>query len=132
MFALFNTNKNFIGYGEDLPNNPNLNLSVKEIPSDKQDLTIWRWDGDFDNGEMVLINENPYPIEKIDLDTSLYEKIYNNYPIDLQIVILMKQVKLLSKKADCLDPEFDQMSKLILKAVENYEHERKFYLNNNE
>ena len=57
MFALFNTNKNFIGYGEDLPNNPNLNLSVKEIPPDKQDLTIWRWDGDFDNGEMVLINE---------------------------------------------------------------------------
>jgi hypothetical protein len=132
MFALFNSSKNFIGYGNEIPDNPNLNLSVKEIPSDKQDLTVWRWDGDFDNGKMVLINENPYPVEKIDLDTSLYDKIYQNYPIDLQIVILMKQVKLLSEKANCLDPEFDEMSKLILKAVENYEHERKFYLNNNE
>ena len=131
MFALFN-NKKFIGYGKDLPNNPNLNLSVKEISLDKQDFTVWRWDGDFDNGKMVLINENPYPVEKIDLDTSLYEKIYNNYPLDLQIVILIKQVKLLSEKANCLDPEFDKMSNLILKAVENYEHDRKFYLNNNE
>ena len=44
----------------------------------------------------------------------------------------MKQVKKISEKADCLDPEFDEMSKIILKAVEIYEHDRKFYLNNNE
>jgi hypothetical protein len=132
MFALFNANKNFIGYGKDLPDNPSLNILSKEIPLDNQDLTVWRWDGDFDDGKMVLINENPYPVEEIDFDTSLYEKIYNKYPIDLQLVILMKQVKMLSEKADCLHPEFDEMSKLILKAVENYEHERKFYLNNNE
>ena len=139
MFALFNKDKNFISYSEDLPLNPNFknfmpNILMREIPIDKRDLTVWRWEGNYDNGEMVLIDEIPYPTKKSDLNYSLFEKIYEKYPIDLQNVIIIKQLKKLcdNVSGNIMTEEFKEMSDLLLKAVEIYEHQNKFYLNNNE
>jgi hypothetical protein len=139
MVAIFNNNKKFISYSEDLSLNPNLktftqNILMREIPLDKEDLTIWRWEGDYDNGEMVLINDISYPTKKSDLDYSLYEKIYEKYPIDLQNVIIIKQLKLLCDNVsnNIITNDFKEMSDLLLKAVENYEYDNKFYLKNDE
>jgi len=57
MFALFNKEKQFIGYSEDIPNLPNLNIFKLKLPEDKSDITKWEWAGDMFTGKMI-------PIEK--------------------------------------------------------------------
>ena len=132
MFVLFNEENKFVVYSEDFPNLPNLKIKKKSIPESQRDLNFWRWQGDFETGSMVNINDHPYPTDDIDLKHELYDKIYNEYPIDVQNVIIIKQLQALAYKNQCLIPEFATMSNLILKAVENYKHDYKFYLNKNE
>jgi hypothetical protein len=130
MFVLFNKNKEFIGYSEDCPTIPT--ISKKEIPQEKSDITKWRWDGDFENGQMVSLYENPYEITEQDLQEDLFEKINREYPIDLQIVILMKQIKEIASSSRIkLNDDFSKMSDIILKAVEIYEEEHKFFIDDN-
>jgi hypothetical protein len=118
MLALFNKNKNLIGYGEDIPENPNLKIYKKEIPEDKKDLTKWRWVGDFDTGQMVSIKNNPFQLSYEQERDFIFNKIYNNYPIDTQLIILMKQVRTLCENTSLLTDEFKNMSDLIFKAVD--------------
>jgi hypothetical protein len=133
MFALFNKNKEFIGYSEDFPSLPNNQILKREIPSDKTDFTLWRWDGDYDNGSMVSIYDKQYEITEENLQEDLFERINKEYPIDLQIVILMKQIKeIASAKKIKLNNDFSKMSDMILKAVEIYEEEYKFFINQND
>jgi hypothetical protein len=56
MFVLFNKDKNFIGYSEDIPDLPTLNIFRLKLPEDKQDITEWGWEGDMFNGKMVKRN----------------------------------------------------------------------------
>ena len=79
MYALFNENKQFVGYSPDIP--PSSTLLKKEIPEDQTDFSIWSWIGDYDNGRMVSIAENGYPQEEIDLEQQLFEEIYLKWPI---------------------------------------------------
>jgi hypothetical protein len=123
MFVLFNKDKKFIGYSADAPDNPD--IFKKPIPSDKTDFTKWRWDGSYDDGQMVFINENPYPDSEYELQYSLFNKINKDYPIDLQVVYIIKQLRVLATKNNCIIPEFGIMSDLILKAVEKYENQYK-------
>jgi hypothetical protein len=130
MFVLFNKNKEFIGYSEDCPSIPT--IFKKEISQEKSDITKWRWDGDFENGQMVSLYENPYEITEQDLQEDLFEKINTEYPIDLQIVILMKQIKEIASSSRIkLNDDFSKMSDIILKAVEIYEEEHKFFIDDN-
>ena len=131
MFALFNLNKTFVGYSEDIPEHLNKSFIKKEIPEDKRDLTKWRWDGDLD-GQMVSLNEKPYTITEKEITESLFKTIYKDYPIDLQIVNIIKQLYVLSYKSSSLLPDFEQMAKTIIHAVDLYEKQRKFYLEQNE
>jgi len=123
MFALFNKNKEFVGYSADAPDSPN--IYKKLVPEDKRDFTKWRWDGTYDEGEMVNINENPYPDSEYELQLSLFNRIYKDYPIDLQIAHIIKQLRIIAEKSECLTAEFGIMSDLTLKAVEKYENQHK-------
>ena len=58
MYALFGKDHKFIGYSNDIPDMPTLNIFKMEIPKDKSDITKWKWVGDMFNGEMVKIEEN--------------------------------------------------------------------------
>ena len=78
MFVLFNEENKFVGYSEDFPNLPNLKIKKKSIPESQRDLNFWRWQGDFETGSMVNINDHPYPTDDIDLKHELYDKIYND------------------------------------------------------
>ena len=55
MFVLFDKNKNFIGYSEDIPDLPTLNVLKLKIPEEKKDISKWRWEGNLLNGKMVPI-----------------------------------------------------------------------------
>jgi hypothetical protein len=131
MFALFNLQKSFIGFSDDIPEHLNKSILKKEIPQDKSDLTKWRWEGDYD-GQMVSLNEKPYTVTEKELQDTLFKTIYKDYPIDLQVINVIKQLYLLSYKTSSLLPEFDKMAKTIIHAVDLYEKHRKFYLEQNE
>jgi len=131
MFALFNLNKSFIGYSDNIPEHLNKGFLKKEISEDKRDLTKWRWEGDFD-GCMVDINEHPYTVTEKELQDTLFKTIYKDYPIDLQVVNIIKQLYLVAYKGGLLLPEFDKMANTIIHAVDLYEKQCKFYLEKNE
>lgn len=132
MFALFNSNKSFIGYSDQIPEHLEKTFLKKEIPKDKCDLTKWKWHGGFDNGRMISVEEKETMVTEEELQKSLFKNIYEQYPIDLQIINLIKQVYLLAYKSPTLLPEFDKMANIIIKAVDLYENQRKFYLEKDE
>jgi len=55
MFALFNKERKFIGYSEDIPDLPTLNIFKLKLPENQKDITKWRWEGNFPDGKMVKI-----------------------------------------------------------------------------
>lgn len=116
MLALFNKfTKEFIGYSkEDLPEQFYKTVLTKEIPQDKVDISKWAWSGDYDNGKMISLN----PIKNEDDENYLFQKLYREYPLDLQVAILVKQVRDISEKTNCLRDDFKNMSNLLLKAIE--------------
>jgi hypothetical protein len=57
MYVLFDKEHKFIGYGENFPDSPNLNIFMRKIPNDKINLMKWKWSGDMLNGAMVEITE---------------------------------------------------------------------------
>jgi hypothetical protein len=56
MFALFNKNKKFIGYSEDIPDLPTMEIFKLPLPEDKKDISKWEWVGDMFDGKMVKRN----------------------------------------------------------------------------
>jgi hypothetical protein len=127
MFALFNTEKQFIGYSPDIPENSN--ILKKDIPEEQSDITLWRWEGDYDNGRMISINIG-YPIEEIELERQLFEYIGKEYPINVQILKIIKQLKRIVQDNDRLqDDEFMDMSDCIISAVDKYTKRVNYYRN---
>ena len=57
MYVLFNKDKEFVGYSDDIPPQPNLNIFRLEIPENRSDITKWKWQGDMFTGKMVEIKE---------------------------------------------------------------------------
>jgi hypothetical protein len=58
MFVLFDKNKNFIGYSDDIPDLPTLNVLKLKLPKEKEDISKWKWEGNMFNGKMIPI-KNP-------------------------------------------------------------------------
>jgi hypothetical protein len=132
MFALFNKQKKFIGYSADIPDIESI-LKVK-ISDEHTDFTKWKWHGEYDTGRMVSLSENPIVFEEIDLKASLFSKIKKEYPLDVQNVIMIKQIKKLCDYFDSnmKNDDFKEMSDTLLKAVELHEKDTKFYIEKNE
>jgi hypothetical protein len=110
MIALFNNEKNFIGFCENLPEQNNINLFKMEVPEKYANPLKYTWIGDFYNGEFI-------EIEKAALIKSQEEKIENinkQYPIQIQLLNIIKQLNILSKKENIYDCNFKQMSEEIL------------------
>jgi hypothetical protein len=55
MFVLFNKEKQFVGYSEDIPDLPTLNIFKLKLSDDVSDITKWKWEGDMFNGKMIPI-----------------------------------------------------------------------------
>lgn len=127
MFALFNVEKQFIGYSPDIPENTN--ILKKEIPEEQSDVILWRWEGDYDNGRMVHVDIG-YPIEEIELERQLLEYIAKEYPINVQILNIMKQLrKIIQNNDELQDDEFMDMSDCIVSAVDKYTKRVNYYRN---
>jgi hypothetical protein len=116
MFALFNTNKQLIGYSPDLPPNDKLNILRKELPPEFSNLKYFHWEGDYDNGAMVSNKK----IVELDESKKAYDEILNAYPIGIQLINMIKQLNLISKNANLFDSNFKEMSDNMLEILAKY------------
>jgi hypothetical protein len=126
MFVLFNENKKFIGYSPDIPDNSNL-IKI-QIPDSQSDLSMWKWEGDYD-GKMVPIDIG-YPVEEIQLEKDLFEFISKKYPINIQIINIIKQLRKIVNSNDALeDEDFVDMSDIIINALDKHNKRINYYRN---
>jgi hypothetical protein len=58
MYVLFNADKQFVGYSEDIPDLPTLNILKLKLPKEVENINKWKWSGDMFNGKMIPIEEN--------------------------------------------------------------------------
>jgi hypothetical protein len=127
MFALFNKDKTFIGYSNDIPDTST--VLKKEIPKEKSDIILWRWEGDYENGRMVSVDIG-YPIEEIELEKELFNFIDKNYPPQIQMLNIIKQLrKIVQNNENIQDDNFVDMSDYILNAVDKYDKRVNYYKN---
>ena len=127
MFVLFNSEKRFIGYSPDIPENSNI-LKI-EIPEAQSDITLWRWEGSYDNGRMVPVDIG-YPIEEIELERQLFDYITKEYPINVQMIKIIKQLRKIVQDNDQLEDEgFMDMADTIVSAVDKYDKRVNYYRN---
>jgi hypothetical protein len=130
MFVLFNKNKVFVGYSPDIPENSDL-LKI-EIPESQSDISIWKWEGDYDNGRMVPLS-NGYPVEEIELERELFEYIDKKYPLPVQMTNIIRQIsKILKNHPNLEDDEFVDMSHYVLNAVDKANKRIKYFRSNSQ
>lgn len=127
MFVLFNKNKNFIGYSNDIPDNSC--ILKKEIPPETSDILLWRWEGDYDNGKMIS-NGMGYPIEEIELEKNFLNTINKKYPIETQVLNIIKQLKkIVQNNQNIIDDDFIDMADCIINAEDKYNKRINYYKN---
>lgn len=112
MLALFNkNNKKFIGFCENFPEESNINFLKMDVPFEYSNPSKYTWTGDFYNGEFVEIQKASYIKSK----EEILEDIIKKYPIQIQIINILKQLNILSKKENIYDNHFKEMSEEIIK-----------------
>lgn len=127
MFVLFNKNKEFIGYSPEFPENSEI-LKI-EIPEEKSDISLWKWEGTYDNGRMAPINIG-YSIEEIELEREMFEYIEKKFPIKTQLINIIKQLRKITKSNSNLEEyEFVDMADYILNAIEKRDRRINYYRN---
>jgi hypothetical protein len=83
--------------------------------------------GDFDNGSMVSIFEEGYSEEDHNKEKELFSKINTKYPLNEQLINIIRQLKILSDNNPLLqDSVFMDMADEITDAVELQEKRIKY------
>lgn len=116
MLALFNSNKQLIGYAPNASDLNNFQGFKKEIPNEFSDLKEWHWEGDYDTGGMV---SNKKVIE-LNNETKALKEIIEKYSLGVQMTNIIKQLHLLSKNANLFDSSFKEMSTDILEILHKH------------
>lgn len=110
MFAVFDKNKTFISFSDQ---NFGGDFLFREIPEEQSNLLKWRWDGDYDNGSMVFLDESFYD------DSLSVDGFKNKYPLPALFSILFKQLFLISEKTSTTDYLFQELVKDFLNTFES-------------
>jgi hypothetical protein len=116
MYALFNTDKQFVGYSQGIVESPSIHCVI--IPSDKSDLTKWYWKGDMDTGRMVSFTLEGYPEEELILEEKLFKKMEEKFPLHVQTELIIKQLCHTAKITNSLLEEYEEMADLVSLALE--------------
>lgn len=126
MYAIFNASGNFIGYTPDkIPG-----VTLKEIPEHQRDLTQWKWVGGSEEGYMVSIYEKNYPSEDLSRELELFKIIEKNYPLDVQLTLIIHQLDILASRMGLVHNQFKEMADIILEAVEKKNNRLNYYIEN--
>jgi hypothetical protein len=121
MVALFKE-EIFIGYAENDIEAPH--LQKKEIPNHQQNLQKWKWEGSFSTGKMIPIDVNQ--LEQEELAITILDQIFEKYPPEIQIPLLMKEVYCISSflrdsnKHYTPHNSFSDMAEKLLWAIDKF------------
>jgi hypothetical protein len=116
MLALFNKNKQLIGYAPNISEDNSFQGYHKEIPLEFSNLKEWHWEGDFDNGKMVSNRK----IIELDNEAKALKEIIEKYPLGIQITNIIRQLHLISKNANLFNNDFKEMSTDVLDILSKY------------
>jgi hypothetical protein len=103
MYVVFDKNKKFISYSDKIFSDF---YYYREIPSDKTDFSKWKWEGDYENGEMISIKDI-FQTENVNKKFIFQKK----YPVDVFLSLILKQLLIVSKKNNNAIWEFEEMAK---------------------
>ena len=91
MYAIFNKkSKEFIGFS---PNQAITtgNVLFKEI-GDTIDVGLYRWEGNYDNGQIVAKSSTRYIIDEYKVEQKFFNKITRKYPVIAQLKVIIDQL----------------------------------------
>lgn len=112
MYVIFDENKKFISYSSHTMGKP---FYCKEIEINQEDLMNWRWDGDYENGNLVKIEDAPYQSYN---HKNFFE---DRYSFDLFMSILMKQLFITAKQTKTAELPFEEMVKDYVTCLDGEE-----------
>ncbi len=110
MYALFDQKKEFIGFSENFPDIYGSGIIKIKVPDEYADPTKFMWKGTLDNGAFFELNEFLNLKDK----KEKFEIILNKYPLEIQLINIIKQLNTLSEKQNIFDLNFKQMATDIL------------------
>jgi len=126
MFALFNTNLNFIGYSPDIQDQPH--ILKKEIPEHQRDLNVWKWEGNYTDGKMVSIFEEGIPQEELEEQKRMFNDLNSKYPTGVQLVNIIRQLKKIAEQSELQDDRFMDMAENVLNVMDKHDKHLKYVL----
>jgi hypothetical protein len=112
MYVIFDENKKFISYSSHTMGKP---FYCKEIEINQEDLMNWRWDGDYENGNLVKIEDAPYQSYN---HKNFFE---DRYSFDLFMSILIKQLFITAKQTKTAELPFEEMVKDYVTCLDGEE-----------
>ena len=112
MYVIFDENKIFISYSSHPMGEP---FFSKEIEISQDDLLSWRWEGGYDDGKLVKIEDAPY-------QTYNHKNFFEDrYSFDLFMSIIVKQLFLTAKKTNTAELPFEEMVKDYVTCLDGEE-----------
>lgn len=119
MYALFNSDKQFIGYSPDIPSD--VDILKKEISVEHMDFTKWKWEGDYDTGQMIPLSSGPN-VEELHLNMEFFKQITRRYSLGDQLFNIIRQLKkIVDQNQDIRHDEFYDMADFMLNAMDKYQ-----------
>ena len=103
MFVLFNNQKEFIGYSDQLPPTIQYYQNIGE----NFDINKNFWDGDYDNGSLKKIETQK--INEFELEFDFVNKVKALYNTEISHLLCIKQLGKISEYINLFDPEFKEM-----------------------
>jgi len=103
MFVLFNNQKEFIGYSDQLPPTIQYYRNIGE----NFDINKNFWDGDYDNGSLKKIETQK--INEFELEFDFVNKVKALYNTEISHLLCIKQLGKISEYINLFDSEFKEM-----------------------
>jgi hypothetical protein len=115
MFALFNNQKQFVGYSEQIPASIKYykELDINFDPTKKI------WDGDYDTGYVKNLNDTK--ISEFELEKDFIKKIKSLYNTEISHMLTIRQIGLISKHLNLFDPQFKEMWEELSPLFKQYD-----------
>ena len=103
MFVLFNNQKEFIGYADQVPPS----IQYYHNLDNSFDINKEYWDGDYDNGSLKKIETQK--LNEFELESDFVRKVKTLYNTEISHLLCIKQLGKISEYLNLFDSHFKEM-----------------------
>lgn len=103
MFVLFNNQKEFIGYADQVPPS----IQYYHNLDNSFDINKEYWDGDYDNGSLKKIETQK--LNEFELESDFVRKVKTLYNTEISHLLCIKQLGKISEYLNLFDSQFKEM-----------------------